>query len=55
MTSVTTGALVFDLCPHCDSIWLDGGEIADFLRPYAAANPSREALEVLLTLLISLP
>jgi Zn-finger nucleic acid-binding protein len=55
MTNVTKGPVVFDLCLQCGSFWLDGGEVADFLRPYAAADPALEVLEVLLTLLISLP
>ena len=51
MTNVTGGAVVFDLCPRCGSVWLDGGEVADFLRPYGPARTSTQLLGGLLDLL----
>jgi len=54
MTNVNKATVVFDLCPRCDSIWLDGGEIAEFLRPYGPPHTARSASVVLLDVLINL-
>jgi Zn-finger nucleic acid-binding protein len=37
MTNVAKGAVVLDVCRECGAIWLDGGEVADFLRPFTVS------------------